>query len=93
VCRQHRRIEDHRVHPIRVAHSDTGGQVGAVGGAVDDRLVDPGVVEDRRDVVHGVVDGQRCRPQIVAVVGVAGHSDSAMVNHDDVQAFCGGAPS
>ena len=47
------------MHPVRVAYAEPGGQIGAVGRAVDDRLVDRRVVEYRGHIVDDLVDGQR----------------------------------
>jgi hypothetical protein len=47
------------VQPLRVAAAEPGRQVGAVGGAVDDGLVDRRVVEDRGNIVDDLLDGQR----------------------------------
>ena len=86
VGRQHRRVENHRVHPIRVAHTESRGEIRAVRGAVDHRLVDLRVVEDRGDVVDGLVDGESLGRQVGAAVVVAGHPDTAVVDHDHVEA-------
>src|SRR4029078_3221688 len=68
--------------------SDTepGGEVGAVRGAVDDRLVHRSVVQHGRDVLDRLVDGQRVLGQIGAPVVMAGHPDAAVLDHDHVQA-------
>ena len=73
--------------PLGVAHADPRGEIGAVGGAVDDRLVDARVVEYRGDVVDDLVDRQRLRREVGAAIVVPRQADAPMLDHDHVQAL------
>ncbi len=80
------------MHPIRVPHTDSGRDVRAVGGAVDDGLVHVGVFEDRAHIVDHLVDGQRLWGQVGAGVVMAGHPDAAVLHHDHVKTLGYRAP-
>ena len=75
------------MHPIRVPHTDSGGDIRAIRGAIDDGLVHLGVVEDGGHIVDHLVDGQRLRRQVVAAVVMAGHPDASVLHHDHVEAL------
>ena len=89
---QHRGVQDHRAQPGRILHPQSRRQVAAVGGAVDHRLPDSGVVENRGDVVDDLPDGQRVGGQIDTVVVPPRQPDAAVFDHDDVQTGCRRAP-
>ena len=67
-------------------HAHPSRQVAAVGGAVDGRGRNPGVVENGGDVVDHLLDGQRLLRQVGAGVVMSRHADTAVFDHDDVQA-------
>ena len=93
VAVEQRRIQDHRTDAAGVPHAHSGREVAAVGGAVDGRARYPGVVENGGDVVDHLLDGQRRLRQVGTGVVMARHADTAVLDHDDVQARIGGAPA
>ena len=80
------------MHPRGVPDSHTGSQIAAVGRAVDHRAADTGIVENRRDIIDHLLDGQRGRRQIGAGVVMARHTDSAVLDHDDIESGLGSPP-
>jgi hypothetical protein len=70
-----------------VAHPEARGDVAAIGGAVDDGVGHLRVVEHRRDVVDGLLDGQRLGRQVGTGVVVTRHPHPAVFDHDHVQAL------
>ena len=75
------------MYPAGVTNTEARGDVGAVGGAVDDGAGHLRVVEHGRDVVDDLLDGQCLRRQVGAGVVVPGHPHPAVLDHDHVEAL------
>ena len=83
--RQQRRVQNHGADPIGVTDADPRRDIAPVRRAVQHRLVDPGVAENRGHVVDYLIDRDGLGRQVGAGVGVPRHADSAVFDHDDVK--------
>ena len=86
VGRQQRRVQHHGVYAPRMPHPEPGRYIAAVGGAVDDGLLDLRVVEHRGEIVDRSVDTDRFRRQVPTGIVVARQTHAAMFHHDHVEA-------
>ena len=87
---QHRRVQHDRRHPMRQGHGERQRDVRAVGRAHDGHPVDALGIEHGADVVDDERDAHRLQRQIRPVGGTAREPDSAVLEHEDVQALLDG---